>query len=128
MPRLLQDVVSDVRFALRSMQKSVLLSATVVLTLTLAIGFNTGVFTLIHAISFRPRVDKDPASFMRILAAYTKDPSRPGRAGGATLSDYLAFRDAAESVHDLAAWSDVSLPLGRENPVEIRALLATCNF
>src|SRR5438094_687060 len=54
--RLIDDLRADLRFALRSLRKSALLSAAIVLTLTLGIGINTGVFTLINAVAFRPRV------------------------------------------------------------------------
>lgn len=48
---------NDLRFAVRSLRKPILLSATVVVTLGFGLGLNTGVFTLINAALFRPYVD-----------------------------------------------------------------------
>lgn len=100
-------------------------------TLTLGIGLDTGVFSMINAIALRARVDKDPDSFLRVQTAYTKDAAhhagQAGRWGSSTLDDYLAFREA-RSVRDLAAFSLVFASLEQDDPTDIRALLVTCNF
>ena len=121
------DLWSDFRFAVRSIRKNAPLSAVVVVTLTLGIGLNTGVYTVINAVAFRPRIDKDPASFLHIFATYTEENSRRSSAL-VPLSDYEALRDGSRTLRALAAWSDVRVPLSPENPTELRSLLVTCNF
>jgi MacB-like periplasmic core domain len=125
---LIDDLRMDLRFAIRGLRKNWLLSGAVILTLTLGIGINTGVFTLINAIVFRPRVDHDPDSFLRLIPAYSAgERSGPlGIRGAATLPDYLALR-GARSLRELAAWYDTRERLG-ENPAPVRALMASCNF
>jgi hypothetical protein len=62
----LDDLQADIRFALRGVRRHPLLSATVVLTLTLGIGVSCGVFTLFSAVALRPAVDSDADSFIRL--------------------------------------------------------------
>ncbi|MGH9840499.1 MAG: ABC transporter permease [Blastocatellia bacterium] len=126
--RWLEDLWQDVRFAVRSLRKHALLSAVVIATLTLGIGISAGVFTYFNADLMRARVDKDFDSFVKVYSAYAKDSAPPGRPGEATLEDYLAFRDRAKSLRNLAAYADFYAPLGKGDPVEARTLLATCNF
>ena len=74
--RLEDEMIQDLRFALRSLRKNSRLSLVVVATLTLGIGVSTGVFAWVNAEYLRARVDKDHASFARIYTAYTDDPAR----------------------------------------------------
>ncbi len=56
----------DLRYSARSMRKHALLSAVVIATLALGVGFSAGIFTLINAIYLRARVDKDHDSFAQV--------------------------------------------------------------
>jgi predicted permease len=120
------DFWLDLRYAVRSLRKHALLSSAVFVTLTLGIGLNTAVFTLINADDLRPPVDKDPDSFLRVHAAYTKDPANPGFPHKLTLQDYLAFRDNARSC-DLAGSAQFSAQLGEDDAANVRGWLVTCN-
>src|SRR6266480_4238910 len=117
----------DIRYAARSLRRHTALSVTVLATLTLGIGLNTAVFTLINADTLRPHVDKDPSSFLRVHAAYTKDPTHPGYPGKIAIEDYLAFGDKARSC-DLAALAQFDAQLGQGDPARVRALLVSNNF
>src|SRR5262249_14954929 len=67
-PRLLfETFLEDVRYACRLILRNPLLSAVIVLTLTVGIGSNASVFTVVNGLALRPHVYKDPASFMRIV-------------------------------------------------------------
>jgi predicted permease len=122
----------DIRFGVRSLRKHAMLSTVVIATLTLGIGLSTDIFTHLNATYLRARVDKDPDSFVRVYSAYTRDSEQPGRPGATTLEDYLAFRDRARSLYDVAAWAKFEAPVGPshgvDDPTGVRALLVTCNF
>jgi putative ABC transport system permease protein len=125
----LETFWQDVRYAVRSLRKQALLSIAVVATLTLGIGVSTGVFTKYNAEYLRTHVDKDLDSFVRVYTAYTKDSTDPGRLGEMTLEDYLAFRDRAKSLRNLAAYADIrGVRLGKDDPKDVRTLLVTFNF
>src|SRR6266516_4138676 len=124
---MMQTLWQDLRYAWRSLQRHSVLSVTILATLTLGIGVNAAVFTLINADALRPHVNKDPDSFLRVHAAYTKDLKHPGYPGKVTLEDYLAFKGEARSC-DLAALAQFDAQLGQDDPVRVRALLVTSNF
>ncbi len=125
---MIADLWQDIRYAARGMRRHAILSTVVVATLTVGIGVSTGIFTLINALALRARVDQDHGSFVRIYSAYTKDPARPGRPGATTLEDYLAFRDQAKSLRDVAGWARFEAPLGQDDAPETRVLFVTDNF
>jgi predicted permease len=58
--------MNDFKFALRQFQKSPGFAATVVLTISLGIGANTAIFTLVHGILLRALPVANPASLYRI--------------------------------------------------------------
>src|SRR5256884_1531736 len=123
----MQTLWQDLRYAWRSLRRHRVLSVTILATLTLGIGVNAAVFTLINADALRPHVNKDPDSFLRVHAAYTKDPAHPGYPGKVTLEDYLAFDHSTRSC-DLAAFAQFDAQLGQSDPVGVRALLVSSNF
>jgi predicted permease len=67
----------DFRYALRSMRKSPLFVAFVVLTLALGIGANTTVFTVINTLILNPRTVRNPGELAGIAGAEA-DPSKAG--------------------------------------------------
>src|SRR3954449_5657568 len=58
--------MTDFRFALRQFQKSPGFAATVVLTISLGIGANTAIFTLVHAVLMKSLPVANPATLYRI--------------------------------------------------------------
>jgi predicted permease len=58
--------MTDFRFALRQFQKSPGFAATIVLTISLGIGANTAIFTLVHAVLLKSLPVTDPATLYRV--------------------------------------------------------------
>jgi predicted permease len=52
--RVLETIAQDVRFGLRSLKKSPGFTAVAILTLTLGIGVNTALFTIVHGVLLNP--------------------------------------------------------------------------
>lgn len=61
---LLENVLSDIRYAVRGLRKSPAFTATAILSLALAIGANTAIFTLIEAVILRQLPIRNPESLL----------------------------------------------------------------
>lgn len=107
---MLARLAHDVRFAIRLVRREPLVTSAIVVTLTLGIGLNAGVFALIDGLLFRPRVGHDSASFVEVQT----------QPGPVSLQDYEAYARAT-SLRALAAWTPARTP--QDIP-----LLVTCNF
>ncbi len=125
---MIADLWQDLRYAVRGLRKHALLSSVVIATLALGIGVSAGVFGFFNALMLRAPVDRDFDSFVRVYSAYTTNPTRPGRPRDTTLEDYLAYRDRAMSLRNLAAWAPFDVPLGQDDPVEVRVVLVTSTY
>src|SRR5437588_11530717 len=62
----MQNLLVDIRYALRQFRLSPIFTITAVLTLALGIGGSTAIFTLIHAVMLRSLPVSDPASLYRV--------------------------------------------------------------
>ena len=125
MIRMVQGLGNDLVFGLRLLRKNLVLSVATVLTFTIGIGLNAGVFTVINGLLFRPRVAYDAATFVELRLDRT-DASGPIALPLASLQDYDGVRRAA-SLRDVAAWTPVHAVLGDQAGTTV-PLLVTCNF
>src|SRR4051794_6093156 len=107
-------LLGDLRFAFRLMRKTPAVSVATIVTLALGVGLNAGVFTILNAVMFRPRVTADPGSFVRVPPVYSgaggprhESPPPPPR-------DYQALRDPTTALDPVAAWTVVHTRLGPE--------------
>jgi predicted permease len=66
----MQNLVGDVRYALRQFRRTPVFTASAVLTLALGIGGTTAIFSLIHAVMLRSLPVANPASLYRIGDGY----------------------------------------------------------
>jgi predicted permease len=98
--RPLEDLVRDLRFAVRSLRKSPGVVVVTVLSLGLGIAASGTVFSMASALIFGdPGPIRDPAS---VIAVYTSD--QGGRLYGETsFPDFLDLRDGMETIQDLTA-------------------------
>jgi predicted permease len=121
---LLATAWEDVRFALRLIRRNPLLSAAVVLTLTIGIGINASIFTMVNAVALRPHIHRDPDRFLRIFPmARLQGTPRP-----VSYPEYMELRDQSRTVHHLAAVSVIGVALGDDELAESTGLAVSCNF
>ncbi len=73
--RFLEDLARDIRFAFRTLTKSPGFTAVAVLTLTLGIGANTAIFTVVNEFIFTPRPFPDEAQVVQVHSQDRKHPS-----------------------------------------------------
>ena len=71
----LDDFAKDLRFALRTLAKSPGFAAVAVLTLSLGIGANTAIFTIVNDFLFSPRPFPDDAQVVQVYMQDRKHPS-----------------------------------------------------
>jgi len=85
----LHDLVEDARYGARTLRRSPAFTAVALLTLTLAIGANTAIFSLIDPLLFRDLPVRDPSRLVEFVWRYPGDP--PLNFFG--LQDYERYRD-----------------------------------
>ncbi|MBZ5557257.1 MAG: ABC transporter permease [Acidobacteriia bacterium] len=121
-------LIQDLRFSVRLARRNPLLTCAVVATLALGVGLDAGVFTIMDGAVRRPRVQKEPESFVHVqVDVDTPNRKAQGEPFSTTAPDYAVYRDSAESLSDLAAWHVVRVPIGRDARPTL-AMLVSCNF
>ena len=102
-------MIQDLKYAWTAVRRNPWLWLASILTLTLGIGLNASVFTILQGLLFRARVDKDPASFVHLSPNYSGP--QAGSEAPWTLSahDYRTFAAESRTLRELAAWSVVRL-------------------
>jgi predicted permease len=120
----LRDLASDVRHALRTLAKNPGFSATVIAVLTLGIGLNAAVFTLLKSLALTPLAGVEDSARLGVVVNETS-------AGRRTLSypDYQYVRDHDRAFAGLIGSSNISVNLGLGNRAErIMGELVTGNY
>ena len=120
----LETLWEDVRFGCRLIRRNPLLSAVVVVTLTLGIGINASIFTVVNGVALRPHVYTDPASFLRVYPM-TRLSWTPR---AASFAEYAALRDQSRSLRQLAAFTYLPLMMGDKDFTDSAGLAVSCNF
>ncbi len=102
----LDDVARDVRYAVRSLRRAPGFAAVIVLTLAVAIGMNTAVFSVFNAVVLRPLGYPDAD---RLVWVSTVGPE--GGSGFVTGPDFVEWRDRAASFDRMAAYGTADYTL-----------------
>jgi putative ABC transport system permease protein len=99
----------ELRSALRSLLRRPGFTATIVLTLGLAVGVNTVIFSVVNAVLLRPLPYPEPDRLVRIDTQYF---SFKQERNAVSRPEYLELRRDARSFQSLAAWSDGTSTFG----------------
>jgi predicted permease len=99
-----EQLIRDVRYAARVLRKDATFSLLAVLVLTLSIGGNTAVFSIVNAALFKPLGIRNPD---RIVGCYSRDIHDPGRSRGFSYPNYADLRQdnpvfTSLAAHDMA--------------------------
>ena len=117
----------DLLYSFRSARHAPFLSLVAIVALSLGIGLNAGVFTLLDAMFLEPPTQKDPASFVQLYPRYEGWFTGAGQFSSFTTEDYEAIRTHSHSLKDAAAWQPTSAIL-EQGPRRIASVLVTCNY
>ena len=107
----------DLRFGLRMLLKNPGFTFIAVLTLSLGIGANTAIFSVVNAVLLRPLPYRDPDQLVLLSKYWTQEDSEC-TAGG----DFLTWRDQAKAFETIAAFNAGHLRLtGSGEPERVAA-------
>jgi putative ABC transport system permease protein len=100
----MQTLMQDLRYALRTLVKSPGFTFVAVLTLALAIGANTAIFSVVENVLLRPLPYPEPQRLVEIFNTYFPQVPRTGLSPG----DYADWREQAKSFSAMEAYAQVS--------------------
>ena len=121
---LFETFLADVRYGGRLIARSPVLSAVVILTLTVGIGINASVFAVVNGLALLPHVYRDPDRFVRLVPrARLSETTRR-----VTYAEYQSYRDHSRSVRQLAAYSYFIAFVGQDDSAGSIGMAVSCNF
>jgi predicted permease len=119
----------DLLYTIRSARRAPLLTIIAIAALSLGIGLNAGVFTLLNALFLSSPNEKDPSHFIRIYPRYEGWFTGAGQYSSFTTEDYDAIRARVTTLEEVAAWEQSSAILEQANSGRgTSTLLVTCNY
>ena len=122
----LEQVFQDVRFGLRLLRREPGFTATTVLTLTLAIGATTTIFSVVDAVLLQPPPFPEPD---RLVTLWQTDPNNSNRPAEPAPANFLDWREQATSFEQVAATEPFSFDFtGDGEPEVFYASLVTEGF
>ena len=84
----------DLRFAVRSLLKSPGFAAATILTLAIAIGANTAMFSILYAVVLQPLAFREPE---RVVRVWQTDPHNDSFREGASSPDLADWKSSSAS-------------------------------
>ncbi len=116
----------ETRHAVRALAKSPGFSAAVVLTLSLGIGANTAVFSVVNAILLRPLPFEDPE---RLALVHESRPRIGSERSSSSEANYFGWRERCRSLERISAFNLHFFTLtGVESPEEIQGAIVSADF
>ncbi len=116
----------DLRYGVRMLRKNPGFAFVAALTLSLGIGANTAIFSVVNAVLLRPLPYQDPD---RVVMLWTADPKRDIHEAG---TSYPTFRDwgtQSQLFADMAIWASGSFTLtGAAEPERVVGQLVSANL
>ena len=101
-------ILNDLRYAGRIMRRTPVFTAAVVLTVALAIAANTAIFSVVNAVLLRPLPFASPD---RLVQVAEKNDKLNLPSFGASLLNFVSWREQAQSFEELAAIGSASFTL-----------------
>ena len=124
--RWLDDLVQDLRFALRSFRGSPGFATVAVVTLALGIGANTAIFTVVNAALLRPLPYRDAG---RLAMVWNQLLNLGLTRFGASYADYFDYRDQNQVFVDIAAFGSQQFDLaGSTQPERVPGVRVSANL
>ena len=124
--RFLEALAQDLRYGLRMMVKNSGFTAVAVLTLTLGIGANTAIFSVVNAVLLRPLPFKEPE---RLVMLQSVDVRQSGGQSSVSYPNFVDWREESESFERLAAFRERNFTLsGGDEPVRLNGAVVSAEL
>src|SRR5688500_10287249 len=118
--------MQDLRYALRALRKQPVFSLIAILTLTLGIGANTAIFSLLYHLLLRPLPYPDAE---RLVFVWNTYPLMGLPQASVSIPDYIDRKTQASALEDASLFTMRSINLAAEGqPEQLRALAVTPSF
>ncbi|MDA1081499.1 MAG: ABC transporter permease [Gemmatimonadetes bacterium] len=98
-----REFFADARYGIRTLRRSPSFSIAAILTLALAIGANTAIFSAVSAVILRPLRYAAPD---RLVSLYETNPDFGWTEAEVAPANYLDWREQVSSFEDVAAWNN----------------------
>jgi putative ABC transport system permease protein len=116
--------LQDLRFGARILRKSPGITIAVILALTLGIGANSAMFSIVDALLLHPLSVHDPGSLV-VISTHDAE----GGTYSASAADYIDWRKQSRSFSSLAGWETRAFVMtGGDRPVQLPGSTVTANF
>jgi predicted permease len=96
----MQNLVRDLRLAVRSLTKHPLFAAIAVLTIALGIGANSAIFSVVNGVMLRPLPYQEADRLVMVWTAFPDNPKFP-----ISIAEYLDYRTESDAVANVGAYS-----------------------
>jgi putative ABC transport system permease protein len=110
--RWLGAIARDVRYGSRMFGKNPTLSAAALVTLTLCIGANTAIFSMLYALIIKPLPFREPSRIVEISNSW---PKQKLDRWPSSIVQYLDFRDHTDAFTHLGLWEPWECTLGEQD-------------
>src|SRR5215813_13403668 len=124
--RLEDEMFQDLRFGLRMLLKHKSFTAVAILTLSLGVGANTAIFSIVNAVLLRPLPFAEPERLLWFGGWVGNDKEQ-----GVTPADFLDYREQCQSFTQLAASVSDGIPMnlsGIGEPERLKGGYVTANY
>jgi putative ABC transport system permease protein len=101
---MLDSLLKDIRYGVRSLARTPAFTAIAVLTLALGIGANTAIFSVVENVLLRPLPYPQPENLVEIWNTYPPQVPRAGLPPG----DYADWHEHAASFSEMGAYAEIS--------------------
>ena len=119
--------MNDLRYAIRQLMKSPAFTALAVVTLALAIGMNTAIFSVVRALLIDPFPYRDHSRIVQLHQQKRADAAPQLQHTG---REFAAYRDQSQTLTHLSAIENVSrnLTVGNQQPERAAGAKVTADF
>src|SRR6202012_1659262 len=122
----IEDTWRDLRFALRSLAKTPGFALIAILVITVGIGVNTAVFSVINTVLLKPLTYPDPQSLVMLM-----NTSPRGSGPGANVPKFALYRQQTSIFSKVAAFDSGGAGLnltGGDHPIQVQGVHVTQQY